>query len=267
MKLYCRILGSGPPLIILHGLYGSSDNWMSIAKMVGDHYKVYLPDLRNHGQSPHSDTMDYKVMSEDILELADRHNLGKFFMAGHSMGGKAAMTFAVTWPERISGMLIADISPFANIPERKVEYLQHKTILRSMFDLNLSEIGTRAKADSTLKERITSEKTRGFILKNLQRSSGNRFAWKLNVPALLNNLDRIMEGVSLQDIPEGQISGFPVIFLKGMESDYIDKNEYQQIRKIFPAAEIVEISEAGHWLHADKPEEVAKNLLRLSGND
>ena len=263
MKLFCRTYGNGPPLIILHGLYGSSDNWMSIAKMTGDHYKVYLPDLRNHGQSPHSDVMNYQAMSDDLLQLANEQNLSKFFLAGHSMGGKAAMTFALKWPERISGLLIADISPFARKPEENAEYLQHKTILQSMYDLNLSKINTRAEADYALKVKINSEKIRGFILKNLQRSTGNRFVWKLNVPALLNNLDNIMEGIK----PEEQVTGFPVIFLKGSESDYISINDYPDILKIFSAAEINEIREAGHWLRSDQPEEVTKNLLRLSGND
>ncbi|HUX94362.1 MAG TPA: alpha/beta fold hydrolase [Bacteroidales bacterium] len=267
MKLFCRSYGSGPPLIILHGLYGSSDNWMSIAKMVGDHYTVYLPDLRNHGKSPHSDIMDYQAMSNDILELADQLNLNNFFLAGHSMGGKAAMAFAVNWPERISGLLIADISPFVNEPDGKAAFLQHKTILEAMYNLNLTKISTRTDADAELKGKINSEKIRGFILKNLQRSTGNRFVWKLNVPSLLNNLKSIMEGIELKNIPDEQVTGFPVIFLKGSESDYINIEDYPYILKIFPAAEIIEIREAGHWLHADQPEEVAKNLLRLSGND
>ncbi len=263
MKLFCRIYGSGAPLIILHGLYGSSDNWMSIAKKTGDNFKVYLPDLRNHGQSPHSDVMDYQTMSDDLYQLADQQNLSKFFLAGHSMGGKVAMTFALKWPERISGLLIADISPFAGKHEENAEYLQHKTILESMHNLELSSIHTRTEADHALKENIHSEKIRGFILKNLQRSTGNRFEWKLNVPALLNNLDKIMEGISSEE----QVTGFPVIFLKGSDSDYINKIDYPHIMRIFPAAEIIEIMEAGHWIHADQPEEVAKNLLRLSGND
>ena len=114
MKLFYRKFGDGPPLIILHGLYGSSDNWVSIAKKLGDSFTVYLPDQRNHGQSPHSDIHDYDSMRDDLFELVTELRLKKFFLAGHSMGGKTAMAFAVKWPEMINGLLIADISPFTN---------------------------------------------------------------------------------------------------------------------------------------------------------
>ena len=267
MKLFHRSYGNGPPLIILHGLYGSSDNWVSIAKMVSEHYTVYLPDLRNHGLSPHSEVMNYQAMSEDLLELAQQLNLNNFFLAGHSMGGKVAMSFALTWPEKISGLLIVDISPFVNEFGKNNEYLKHKTILEAMYKLNLSKITTRNDADAELKKKIKSEKIRGFILKNLQRSTENKFTWKPNVPVLLNNLESIMESIDPGTIPDEQITGFPVIFLKGSESDYIKKEDYPAILKIFPAAEINEIQGAGHWLHADKPEEFVKSLLLLSGQD
>ena len=267
MKLFCRTLGNGPPLIILHGLFGSSDNWISIAKLVGDYYTVYLPDMRNHGQSPHSQVMNYDAMSDDICDLADRNGLSSFFLAGHSMGGKAAMTFASRFPEKISGMLIADISPFVNRYSGNKEFLQHRNILEAMSQLNLSSMNSRTEADNELKKKIVSEKIRGFIMKNLQRSEGNNLIWKLNISSLLNNLEYIMDGIDLNKIPEKQITGFPVIFLKGMTSEYISRDEYPEILKLYPAAEIIEISEAGHWLHAERPEEVAKYLLRLSDKD
>ncbi len=267
MKLFYRSYGSGPPLIILHGLYGSSDNWLSVAKMIGDVYTVYLPDLRNHGQSPYSAEMNYDVMRDDLYELADQLKLDKFFLAGHSMGGKAAMAFALKWPEKLNGLLIADISPFTSEITGRSAYLRHRSVISAMLSLDLTVIKTRAEAESKLMKKIDSEKIRSFVLKNLQRSHKNTFSWKINVSSLLNNLERIMEGIDRSQIINYRITGFPVIFLKGSDSDYINPEDYTDIQKIFPAAEIVEIHEAGHWLHADQPENIAINLRRLSNND
>jgi esterase len=265
MKLFFRSFGSGPPLIILHGLYGSSDNWVSIAKKIGDYYTVYLPDLRNHGQSPHSDTMNYQAMSDDLDELTVHLGLKNFFLAGHSMGGKVAVAYSVSYPEKLSGLLIADISPFVDESEGNKAFRLHKTILEAMKSLNLSNIHSRTEADSELKKSIEEENIRGFLLKNLQRDSSNNFRWKLNVQSLLDNLHLIMTGIGNSKIPDNQITGFPVIFLKGSESEYLSPADYPGILKIFPSAEINVIKNAGHWLHSDQPDEVAKNLLSLAG--
>ncbi len=263
MKLFYRKYGSGPPLIILHGLFGSSDNWASIAKKLSDTYTVYLPDQRNHGQSPHDNIHDYAAMREDLHEMVTDLNLKKFFLAGHSMGGKTAISFAMKWPEMLYGLLVADISPFVNEKTSETAYNQHLEILRAMISTDLSRLTTRAEAESLLKEKITSEKIRGFILKNLKRNSDNRFEWKINAASLLKNLDKIMEGTDRQSLYSKQLYGFPVIFLKGSDSDYLPVSDYDDIRKIFPAAEFVELKGAGHWLHSDKPEEVIKNLRKL----
>ncbi len=265
MKLFFRKYGNGPPLIILHGLYGSSDNWVTIAKRLSDTFSVYLPDQRNHGQSPHSKIHDYESMSDDLYELANELKLKKFFLAGHSMGGKTAIAFALKWPEMLFGLLIADISPFTNEANSNSIYSQHFTILNAILSIDLNHISTRSEAEIILKEKITSEKIRGLILKNLQRSDENRFNWKLNATALLSNLDKIMEGIKRENDFNLQISGFPVIFLKGGDSDYIPSGDYNDIYKVFPAAEIIEVMGAGHWIHVDKPDEVVKNIRRLLG--
>lgn len=264
MKLFFRSYGNGPALFILHGLYGSSDNWFSIAKMIGEYYTVYLPDLRNHGQSPHSEIMDYDSMRDDLLELTDELNIKKIFLAGHSMGGKVAISFALKFPERLNGLLIADISPFINEISGLKIYDQHKSILKAILSLDLSKISSRAEAEAELTKIIENEKIKGFILKNLQRNSGNDFIWKINSRAILDNLDRIMDGIDRSTSP---ISGFPVIFLKGAESEYINASDYPDILRVFPSAEIKVIENAGHWLHADQPAEVAASLKMLSGID
>jgi pimeloyl-ACP methyl ester carboxylesterase len=265
MKLFYRKYGEGPPLIILHGLYGSSDNWASIAGKLADSFTIYLPDQRNHGQSPHSAIHDYDSMRDDIHELANDLNLNKFFLAGHSMGGKTAISFALKWPEMLNGLLIADISPFVSENTNQSAYIQHLTILKSILSVDLSKITSRAEAEAILKEMIHSEKIRGFILKNLKRGAGNSYSWKLNAQSLMNNLEKIMQGI---DRPSGfsqQITGFPVIFLKGGDSDYLPESDYKDILKVFPAAEFAVAENAGHWIHSDRPDEVIRNLKKLLG--
>lgn len=263
MKLFFRKYGNGPPLVILHGLYGSSDNWVTIAKHLSDSFTVYLPDQRNHGQSPHSKIHDYDSMSDDLYELVNDLKLKNIFLAGHSMGGKTAISFALKWPEMLFGLLIADISPFTDETNSHSIYSQHFTLLNAILSIDLKNISTRSDAEIILKEKITSEKIRGLILKNLQRTDENRFSWKLNAAVLLRNLDKIMEGIKRESDFNRQISGFPVIFLKGGDSDYIPSGDYSDIYKVFPAAEIIEVPGAGHWIHVDKPDEVIKNLKKL----
>lgn len=263
MKLFCRKYGNGPPLVILHGLYGSSDNWVTIAKALSDSFTVYLPDQRNHGQSPHSETHDYDSMRDDLFELVSDLALKRFFLAGHSMGGKTAISFALKWPEILNGLLIADISPFTNEAIGNTLYSQHFSILNAILSFDLHNISTRSEAERQLTKKIPSEKERGLILKNLQRISDKTFSWKLNASSLLRNLDKIMEGIKRQTDFNQQITGFPVIFLKGGNSDYIPSGDFSDIQHVFPAAEIIEVPGAGHWIQVDKPDEVVKNLRRL----
>jgi esterase len=263
VKLFYRKYGNGPPLIILHGLYGSSDNWVTIAKNLGDIYTVYLPDQRNHGRSPHNMIHDYDSMRNDLFELAGELKLNKFFLAGHSMGGKTAISFTLEWPEMINGLLIADISPFKNENTNHTDYNQHLEILEAMLSTDISHISTRREAESIISGKIASEKVRGFILKNLERSADNSFVWKINTLSLRNNLTRIMEGIDRKADLNYNITGFPVIFLKGEDSEYLPSDDFRDIQKVFPAAEFVIVPGAGHWIHSDKPSEVVKYLRKL----
>jgi pimeloyl-ACP methyl ester carboxylesterase len=266
MKLFYRKYGEGPPLIILHGLFGSSDNWATIARNLSNRFTIYLPDARNHGQSPHNDIHDYDSMRDDLFELINALSLRKFFLAGHSMGGKTAISFTLRWPEMIDGLLIADISPFVNENTVQTAYNKHLKILNAMLSLDLSAISTREEAESALLTQIDSERDRGLILKNLQRSEGNRFTWKINIISLLKNLDKMMEGIDRKEGTSQQITGFPVIFLKGENSDYLPIDDFRNIQKVFPAAEFINVPDAGHWIHSDRPDEVIKNLLKLLNN-
>lgn len=263
MRLNCRKYGSGPPLIILHGLFGSSDNWVTFAKSISDRFTVYLPDLRNHGQSPHSPVHDYGSMADDLAELADLLGLEKFFLAGHSMGGKAAIRFASNDSARLSGLLIADISPFRHPGDINTEFSMHLAILDFMRSTDMSGIKSRADAEALLNERIGSERVRDLVLKNLKRESDNSFSWKINYTTLYNNIYTIADDAVPDSGGIPEISGFPVYFLKGENSDYITPDDIRRIRLMFPGAGIITIPGAGHWVHADNPGFVRDCFLRL----
>jgi pimeloyl-ACP methyl ester carboxylesterase len=263
MKLFYRKYGEGPPLVILHGLYGSSDNWVTVAKSISRDYTVYLPDMRNHGSSPHSDIHDYQSLSSDIHELVNDLGIRKFFLAGHSMGGKAAMAFAMEWPEMLDGLVIADISPFIAVNSGSIEYRQSLIILNTILETDLSSVLTRSDADRLLYRKIQSVKTRGLMMKNLTRTADKRFIWKINASSLLRNLDRIMEGLPRPEEFYPRVTGFPVLFLKAEKSDYLPSEDWNDILKIFPSAELRVIRNSGHWVNSDNPEEVAEAFLTL----
>lgn len=264
MKLFYRKYGNGPPLIILHGLFGSSDNWVTIAKKIADKYTVYLPDMRNHGNSPHSEIHDYKSMRDDLHELVIELKLGKIFLAGHSMGGKVAVHFAMKWPELINGLLVADISPFANEIITQSGYNQYLSILNSILSIDLSSVSSRNEVDSLLSEEVPTEKIRGLIMKNLQRNSDKNLTWKINAVSLLKNLYEIMSGIERPTNDTQEVTGFPVIFLKGADSEYLPVKDFRDIQRLFPATEFIIVENAGHWIQVDRPDAVEENLLKLS---
>jgi esterase len=263
MKLFYRKYGNGPPLIILHGLFGSSDNWLTIARSIAGKFTVILPDQRNHGQSPHSDVHDYDSLSNDIYDLAEELKLESFFLAGHSMGGKAAIAFTYKWPEKLKGLLVADISPISDEPFNSRMAEEHLKLLNAILSVNPSNLKSRADADSILSGKVTDERIRGLILKNLRNNADNSYSWKINAKSLKKNLGKIMEQVIPADPVNFQITGFPVYFLKGEKSEYLPEKDFREIQRIFPAAEFITIEGAGHWINADNPEEVRKCLLRF----
>lgn len=263
MKLFFRKYGEGPPLIILHGLYGSSDNWMTVARKISDKFCVFLPDMRNHGNSPHDSVHSFKAMAADLLELAQDNNLDRFFLAGHSMGGKAAISFALTWPEKLNGLLIADVSPFTSEAPASSAFRYHSKILNAILETDITGVVTRSEIETKLAEKICSKREISLVMKNLKRESENIFSWKINAPALLSSLRDMIEGLQLPPISEQGISGFPVIFLKGEKSEYLNQSDYSKILRLFPAAQFITIRGSGHWLHTDNPDAVAAALEEL----
>jgi esterase len=261
MKLFYRKFGSGPPLFILHGLFGSSDNWVSIARNISSSFSVYIPDLRNHGQSPHSSEHNYNLMSHDLFELVEDLKIDKFILAGHSMGGKIAVDFALNWPDRINSLIVIDISPFIPLDYSDKIYLQNLEILEAILSINLSEYNSRSEVESLLAKKIDSEKIRGLIQKNLQRNNEGFYVWKLNAEAIKENLNFMMEGVKLPGPVFIPVTGFPVTFVKGEESEYLQLSELKELQKIFPTTQIISVKNAGHWINAEKPEIIESILL------
>jgi len=263
MRMFYRKYGSGSPLIILHGLFGSSDNWITVARNLAGRFTVYLPDQRNHGQSPHSPAHDYGLMKDDLAWLADELGLERFFLAGHSMGGRTAMKYALNFPERINGLLVADISPFRNKKSYNDDRDKYLEILNFMLNSDISGITSRSAVESLMKSAVSQLKTRDLIMKNLKRMPDNSFSWKLNPQALLDNLERIMDGITDDDHETSAITGFPVFFLRGERSWFIGENDFPGIMRLFPGAEFITIPGAGHWLHYDNPEAVTECFLRF----
>lgn len=242
-------LGHGRPVIILHGLFGSARNWQGIARALAENYHVITPDLRNHGQSPHLDSMSYSEMANDVITIADKLNLDEIIIVGHSMGGKVAMTAALTQPERFAALVVVDIAP--------VDY-EHdfKLFIEAMLSLNLQTLKSRAQAETTLAKVIDDISVIQLLLQNLIRS-GDNFEWRINLQGIMANLDLIGQ---FPDTLKSSVCRLPTLFLGGSESDYLRSLYNTEIFQYFPAAEITMINGVGHWPHAEKPNDFLKQL-------
>lgn len=244
MTLHSQILGTGKPFLVLHGFLGMSDNWKTLGMRWAEAgYEVHLLDQRNHGRSFHSDEFSYDVMAQDLRCYQDEHNLEEIVLLGHSMGGKVAMQFAVDFPDMVSKLMVADIGP-------KAYPLHHQDILKALHALDFSKIKSRGDADDILSEYIKDQGTRLFLLKNLYRGSNKEFALRINLPVLSEKIEEV--GVALS---ENTIFKGDTLFLGGEKSRYIEPMDELLIKKHFPKAAIKKISNAGHWLHAENPDE------------
>lgn len=243
MKLNYRSIGEGPPFIILHGLFGASDNWLSIAKMLEDQYQVYLIDQRNHGASPHSDIWNYEVMADDIKEFMVDQQLPKAIIMGHSMGGKVAMTFSRRFPEMISELIIVDIGP-------KHYPVHHQKILEGLKSINLNALNSRQDADKQLQQYVPELGVRQFLLKNLGRNKDNKYSWKINLDVIASQIENV--GIAL---PLEKTFNRKCLFIRGENSNYILNEDLQELTVRFPEHQLETIANAGHWVHAERPNE------------
>lgn len=248
MKLNFRVLGQGEPVIVLHGVFGSSDNWQTVGKALAEDFAIYLVDLRNHGLSPHSDQMNYPVMAQDIKELIDHEKLGRAHIVGHSMGGKVAMELAASFPEVVKSLVVVDIAPKYYPPH-------HQEILDSFKSLDLKSLKSRKDADDALSSKLSNPGVRQFILKNLGRADDGGFEWKLNYQVIEENIDLIGKGLE-----KGKSYSGKTLFINGSKSDYISEADHESIRSHFPEAMFETIEGAGHWVHAEKPNEITSLL-------
>lgn len=248
-------------MIIAHGLYGSSDNWVSIARLLSPYFEVTLIDQRNHGNSPYSNEHNYRLMKDDLLEFMDDHQIKKAILIGHSMGGKTVMHFAKDYPGRVSSLIVADIWPFG-YPADSANATEHLFLINSLLSLDLKSLRSREEASRKLGMMIRDDRIRGFLLKNLYRRNDGQFSWKINLEVLRDSIPELISGFDEKETgPENQITGFPVLFLRGAKSSYIPLSSINSIKKIFPNSEIATIPGAGHWLHAEQPELFVKNIL------
>lgn len=248
VRLSYKKYGDGDPLVILHGLLGSSGNWHTLARSVFcRHFTVYTVDQRNHGRSPHDDRIDYPTMAADLEQFFDDHAIDKGRLIGHSMGGKTAMEFALSWPDRVHRLLVVDMAP-------KVYPPSHESIIEALRDVDLSKMNSRADIDHVLADRIPVPPVRRFLLKNLAFSTTkNQYEWELNLDAIYENYTLLNEGIENGRTFEG-----PTLFVRGADSDYVSDEDEAAIKKLFPAAEFKAIEQAGHWVHADQPEDFAE---------
>ena len=245
MKLFCRQFGSGKPMVILHGLFGISDNWVSIARELGEQYTVYAPDLRNHGQSQHSPAFDFAVLEDDLLELTEEYCLEDIVLMGHSLGGKTAMFYALHHPQTIKKLIIVDIG----LKKAPVN-MEHQMLINAMLDVDFSKVRSRSDVERQLETRVHSQRLRQFLLKSVYWRDKQSLDWRLNLKAINENLLNIFEGADVI----GTFNG-PVLFIRGGRSEYIKDEDLAGLKIKFPGALVKTIPEAGHWVHADAPGE------------
>ncbi|WP_027418985.1 alpha/beta fold hydrolase [Crocinitomix catalasitica] len=250
MKLHYRKIGEGEPLIILHGLFGSADNWQTLGKKFAEHFTVYFVDQRNHGHSPHSDSFSYDLMVADLKELVDDLGLDKFNLLGHSMGGKTAIGFAALYPERIDRMVVADIG-------HKKYPLHHDAILGGLNSIDLSVVKSRGAADKILADSIPEIGVRQFLLKNLYWVEKGQLGWRINIPVLTREIESIVDAIEFDRIVTN------TLFMRGGKSNYIVASDFEDIKTKFPNSTIYTIEESGHWIHAEAPEEFYNTVLEF----
>ena len=244
MKLHYQTIGSQSekPLVILHGLFGSSDNWRALAKQLSQFVQVITVDLRNHGLSPHSEEQNYTLMAEDLAELLDDLDLDQIDLIGHSVGGKVAMAFNHSYEERLRKLVVVDVAPR--------EYAgEHGDIFNTLLALDLSNATRRSELDSQLAKSLPNKAVRLFLLMNII-TENNKLKWRINLEALADNYPFLLQAVC-----DGALLNTPALFIRGGRSHYIKTSDETLIKRTFLNSDIVTIKQAGHWVHSDAPDE------------
>lgn len=249
MNLNFKKIGEGPAIVVLHGFFGMSDNWISLAKKMSSEYSFYLVDLRNHGKSPHSDVINFDVMSRDVKLLVEKQNLSEITLLGHSMGGKVAMYFALKYPQLLNKLVVVDIA----LKKYKSPYFAMLIQALLAVDLNVQ---SRKEIENELLSTIKIDPAIvHFFMKNLYRDDNNNFKWLINLHSLRKNIENIMDGFEIDEAIE-----VDSLFIKGSESDYILAEDALFYSQKFPNSQIVEIKNATHWVHSSAPQNFEKAL-------
>lgn len=246
MQLNYKSMGQGRPLVMLHGLFGSLDNWLGVAPKLARHFQVFLLDLRNHGASPHSPEMNYPALAADVAEFFDAQKLDAANLLGHSLGGKVAMQFEFTFPARVEKLIVVDIAPRAYPHE-------HDVIFAALLALDLKQFHSRGEVEEALAPAIPDLALRRFLLKNLKSVSGSTYEWRIPLNAIFENYPKLCRALAAQGLFTK-----PALFIRGGQSTYINDIDAALIHQIFPAAKIETIPEARHWVHADAPDEFVR---------
>ncbi len=248
VELNYKSFGQGEPVIILHGLFGTLDNWQTVAKALAEHFLVFIVDQRNHGRSPHVDGMSYPLLAEDLREFMESHWIYRAHLIGHSMGGKTVMQFALHYPDMVDKLAVIDIAP-------KAYPGGHEEIFQALLDLDIDRVENRQDAEAFLARRIDSPPVLQFLLKNISRNHEGRYAWKMNLPVLYRHYPDILRQVEGEPPYDG-----PALFLRGGRSPYVLPEDEPHIRSLFPQAHIETVENAGHWVHAEAPATVIEKL-------
>ena len=253
IALHQQSLGAGPPLIVLHGLFGSGTNWRGIARGLADCRHVFLLDLRNHGRSPHDDEMNYTVLAADVAAFMDDAGIDVADIIGHSMGGKTAMRLALESPERVSRLMVVDIAPAPSGSD-------HLPLIDAMLAMPVACFARRAEADAALATTVAEASLRAFLLQNLQ-SGPQSLRWRINLPAIRAAMP------ALVSFPLGEDETYPgeAMFVRGTLSDYVREEHAAVIARHFPAARVHAVQDAGHWVHAEQPERFLETARRFLG--
>lgn len=257
MKLFFRQVGeTGPAIVILHGIFGSSDNWLTISKTIAARgYRVFSLDQRNHGQSPRANEQTYGHMAADLHDFLTDQALDNPILVGHSMGGKTVMQYAMSYPDTFDKLVIVDIAP-------KFYPIHHAQLIRGLKAIDLTALTSRNEADAILSQYEPLASVRQFLLKNLYRNEQGQFAWRLNLPVIEQELDGIGgELINPRTVTE------PTLFIRGSESHYILDSDLPTINRIFPNVRVETIQGASHWVQAEKPVEFVNVLMAFLQGD
>jgi esterase len=266
MELFYRDIGSGEPIIILHGLYGSSDNWISVGRLLSAKFRVILVDQRNHGRSPHSPDHTYLLLAQDLFELFEKLEVSNATIIGHSMGGKTAIQFAALFPSSVKSLVVVDILPTSYRSADSVSFNQenvHRSILTALSLLKPEQMKTREEIDNSLATSVSDKMVRQFLLKSIKRDENGVFRWILNIEGLTQNINALMDRVYFDEMPKG--IEVPTLFIKGEYSDYVNMDGIMQMGEFFSNYRVEVVENAGHWLHAENPNDfmrVLNNFLK-----